>query len=754
MTSFIKFRQQKPQSSFVQLVETTVPPHLQYKAESWDHHSKVSDETKEKMHSAMNGKQFTTFPLAASSDSDMDADVADHLTKHGYSVKDYGRGIASIKKQVGDPSKGIPLREKVVEEKIGSVLDKTGATPEVKKLYMNDPARAASKNASLKSTGHHVCITHSPMGIAGMSTGTSWADNSCMDMGRSTGYNHKLEDDSNLGTHVAYLIPHDDKTGMEHGEPSKPIARIALKPYHESHGDPTSDTIYRPETKMYGSGNTSFDKAVSDWALKNYPAKAGVTYKKNPNVYDDTGNTEYKSLTKKQVSDKIESFDPIVNQQGTSLDKEVIDHAINHLKNDDSNSSYTHTNTIRNIADIGNLSTQHVSALLHHTKTSKFLEDQIPHLTNILAQRHGDKFSTQAIEDYTKDNSPTNKMLMNPKLPDHIIDSIPTSDYQYVRRSKLKPKHYDKVVDNYVEGKSGSSYYLRDHAGYYSKENIDKLSNIPRGEKLPVGVIMNSEHFSKEHHDNMVNTLSKSPNKNNIDRVLSESKYATLKDADKLGSGVDKLSHNPHISDSDAEEIKNRFVSAASLGTHATQGGKYYVNGFVDALPTKISSKLTPDDYSTLAKSGKSLKFESPFHSNKHLDAIRKNMEKADDDISDHIENKESHDEDYDKDEDEHVQHLKSKLETHVENYARNIDAHIDKHVAEGQSNEETTKNHAEAEKTHDRLGHIDKLTHYNTDANSGAYSDKDHYYDHVADVHERLKNMYANDEARDNGEW
>lgn len=781
MSSFKAYRQTKKVAPVVAIQETTVPDHLQHISENWDHHSQVSDDTHAKMHEAMGGvgKSFTTFPLVGHTHADVDADVAEHLTKHNYQIKDYSKGIATIKKQVGDPSKGIPMREKMVDEKIGSVLDKTGAHDDVKKAFINDPARTSNKNFVPGAAGHHVVITHGALGISGMSTGTSWHDQSCMDQGRSTGYNHKLEDDSQHGTHVAYLVHHDDVNAFKYGEPDKPIARIALKPFHEEEDNHHSDTIFRPENKTYGSGNTGFEKAVGNWSVAKYPAKAGVEYTKNSNVYDDTGNTHYKSVSKEDAEESIKASMSCVDTKGAAVDKDVIDHVMamgkKHLAQFDPANGTAHAfqtkEFIKNTAEIGNLNTQHVAALHAMAKdNAQKMGDHTALAT--LGREHGDKFSTNAINHHIDTFGATslpNRMLMNPKLPASVVDQLPTDDYKHVRRSLLKPHHYDKVVDNYVDNKSGSSYDLDDHAQHLTEGHLDKLVGMGfrSGILGAAHVVMSNKNFNQSHHDKLMNTIIANGDgsgsvaaKHNI---LRNSKFTTVGDAEKISSydGLSGLSNNKHISSETQKAIKDKFIGAASLDSKNVYG----INGFgvlgTYGLPSNISKHLTPDDHKTLAESGKNFHFESPEHSAKHLDVHKSLVSKADDELGHHIDKQTKHHEDNDLDEydhtdgdDDHANHLVEKLHNHVANYARAIDNHIDLHVADGRGSEEYTKDFTHHEKIDDHLEHIDNLTHYKTENNSRSFEDKDHFYGHVQDIHDRMSKIKKNDEYRENHDW
>jgi len=269
-----------------------------------------------------------------------------------------------------------------------------------------------------------------------MSTGTTWRDQSCMNM-EGGALNHKLEDDSINGTHVAFLVHHDDTTAFQHGEPSKPIARIALKPFHSG-----SDTIYRPENKTYGTDTSAFTTAVSRWAAENYPAQQGKTYTKNADVYDDTNNRIYKSLSKDKVEWHIKNgveFSP-----EASVDHDAINHAIDFTKNHFADKQFERDASIRHIAAISNLTTSHV------LKLNRMTEDPIT--KNTLVFRHGDKASTSMMNDFMARNPDTKRvprrMLMNPKLADEHLDIVDPREYQYVRRSKLKDRHMTKLVDD------------------------------------------------------------------------------------------------------------------------------------------------------------------------------------------------------------------------------------------------------------------------------------------------------------------
>jgi hypothetical protein len=194
-------------------------------------------------------------------------DVEKHLRDNGFEIADYKGGYAKDK------------HGRTVS--IGKALNKTNAPLPVKQAFENDPVRKGSTQAK---KGLKVIISRHPHDVAGMSTDQGWT--SCMTMknpetGEGGGCNqHYLQQDVKHGTHVAYLV-HDDDNELK-----RPIARIALKPFTSDDG---KHTVLRPESRAYGTGDSSFARTVNNWVEKNFPAKPKILYRKNQNLYHDSG---------------------------------------------------------------------------------------------------------------------------------------------------------------------------------------------------------------------------------------------------------------------------------------------------------------------------------------------------------------------------------------------------------------------------------------------------------------------------------
>jgi hypothetical protein len=228
--------------------------------------------------------------------------VLNALHSKGWHVDDYESGMASTIKKVGDPSRGIPLRDKQVNMSIGKVL----ASPEFKDHHVDFQETKTDENGNSvrgpdgtavkhsvtrhisnvyemdptlksKSVKKAIVITRNKYDVAGMSTGRRWP--SCMNMvdGANKQY---LPKDIQHGTLTAYLVAHND-----HGI-AEPIGRQNLKQFNNGSGH----TIYSQESTSYGRFPRGAKKAVEEWAKANYPSEPGI-YTKHHDLYDDDGRT-------------------------------------------------------------------------------------------------------------------------------------------------------------------------------------------------------------------------------------------------------------------------------------------------------------------------------------------------------------------------------------------------------------------------------------------------------------------------------
>jgi len=374
--------------------------------------------TKISSHVFPEGQDRITVPLSHQ-DVPPHPDVKDHLEKHGYKITNYMAGKAED--QHGR------------EINIGKALTKTKAHPDVMHSFVKDPNRQSTKSKiPLK-----VIISKHPHDVAGMSTDRHWA--SCMTMGgkshtsgkeeESGVYSHHLRDDVEHGTHVAYLVHHDDD------DIKRPVARIALKPHH---GITSGHTILKPEETEYGNSNHAFKKTVKDFAEKHYPMK-DIQYQKNSNLYDDDGtNTIHNpNATSKDIHKGLDSEDSNTREAAISHPNATSEHI--HKALGDSNPR------IRSFA-------------IHHENVNKehidkALNDSDEDVRASAARNH--KATSEQIHKGLNDESSHVRMfaIRNRNATTEHIDKALNDPSVEVRHSailnkKATSKHIDKALDD------------------------------------------------------------------------------------------------------------------------------------------------------------------------------------------------------------------------------------------------------------------------------------------------------------------
>ena len=173
---------------------------------------------------------------------------------------------------------------------------------------------------SSEASDFTVVISKAPEDVAGMSTDRRWT--SCM---RLPGYiikdkegNKKvdneggerhdaLEYDVKYGTLVAYLIKKDDKQIKD------PIARIAIKPFHNIEESNKYFVAVKPENLIYSDGSLpgklteEFKKIVHNFCDNVNKDKFGLFVFKNE-LYDDSGSNVILQLEDKELEAELNSL--------------------------------------------------------------------------------------------------------------------------------------------------------------------------------------------------------------------------------------------------------------------------------------------------------------------------------------------------------------------------------------------------------------------------------------------------------------
>lgn len=405
---------------------------------SWDHTR--ADDVDNTIHKVFKGQSRIEYPLETSEEVPH-PDVEEHLNNHGYTISDYVGGKAKDKYNR--------------ETNIGKALTKTNAPPQIKAAYDNDPTRQ-QKGKRLK-----VVISHRPTDVAGMTSGhQSWINHSCMNF-KSGQYRWMLPHEVTAGTHVAYL------TDMEDHDLERPVARIAAKPFRNDE----QHLIFRPESKTYGNSNMSFAKSVNDWFENHYPAQENTMYEKDRHVYNDTEDT-YNALSKDAATKQIEDGRKIVG----SISPNTVNHIAHHL--------LTNAQSAPESLDkfgYGNhkipFNRNQVNAL-YSTAARYGQKRMIKHLINSSGDVLNKKNLEHAVEFSNVSGFYHRNILSHRYLPDHIIDSLDSNDYEHVHPANIKDHHVDKVLDGLSDRKSGSAYVAGSLLPRYTTAQVKRYADI------------------------------------------------------------------------------------------------------------------------------------------------------------------------------------------------------------------------------------------------------------------------------------
>lgn len=655
--------------------EAQIDPEHEYRADVWDHHGRVDADTQEKIEKVMGGA-YNKVIIPLEHHVEHDPDVSDHLEKHGWKIDDYHAGTAKKTKMVGNPENGIPMREKTVSAKIGKVLNETNAPDHIKNAFANDPVRSAINSHQGKLS---VWISTHPHAIAGMSTNQHWSRQSCMRMKNCQGdtegeYSEKLQDDSENGTHVAFLVHSDDVHGTH---PKAAIARIAMKPYHS---EEDGDTIFRPERKTYGVNKTAFSHTVDKWATENYPAKEGHWYQKNESVYDDTNNDTYKQYGKDEIHEMLASGKSVAGAN-TDVDNKTVGHVMDWMRSNSGDQARRAIEANRSLP----YSPSQVRELYNHDS----IKDQ-SYAKNKLGQSHGDKFTGGMIEDLRQelakngrnDGYLPNKVLGNPRLPAKVVDNLHIEDLPKVHPSLVKPHHLDKVIDGYENGVSGSLLFVSDNVDRFNGKQLERLGDLglKYGNENHVMTAYKSPKVSdawkmvKTDHAFEYGTLQQKDIAMTHSPVITPDHIESVTHPDKIKHMAERIGiFNKNVSDATLTAIKNKVV-----GLQPDDFSKVHIN-------ERIGDKFTHDDVKTIVDNH--LKNETRYaYLNSRL------PEKLSDRVMDHIEDRmaQHHDqieelyEDGKEDTPEWEHHgkiLQKLMNTHGSLMWSHFNNHIDAHV-------------------------------------------------------------------------
>lgn len=215
-----------------------LPSQYRQFVKKWD---KTRYEKEFKFFSGDRNRYRLYFPLEVSSVKQQDTneivpkEIRDFLTKNGYVIEDYIKGIAGKK-----DSKN--------KFRIGKLL----TDPSLKSLFDNDKNRQGSKVLEGKLL---VIISRHPYDIAGMSTDRGWT--SCQNLIDGE-YNEFVPTDIKAGSLIAYVVKDTDKNI------NNPICRLKIIRYESSEGH----YILMPAYEVYGTNIKGFKEVVQQFCNK------------------------------------------------------------------------------------------------------------------------------------------------------------------------------------------------------------------------------------------------------------------------------------------------------------------------------------------------------------------------------------------------------------------------------------------------------------------------------------------------------
>src|SRR5574343_1654431 len=454
-------------------------------------------------------------------------ELEDHLNQNGYKITDYLLGKAKDKYNR--------------ETNIGKALVKTGAPDHIKALFDHDPDRQQ------QASKMKIVISHKPSDVAGMtSCGHSWEDVSCMNF--KTGSNRDyLKHDITQGTHVAYLTTDDDK------DLDKPLARIAVKPFHE-YDSGENHTIFRPENRSYGATPAGFSKHVFDWFSKPYPANTDTNYIKNEHVYDDDQQDTYREYSPDMLESKINSAFREDHNFSGRMTEENQNHIINRVKNaskeEMDNFAFGYHEGVWN-----GMNRNHVNELYNAAKNV----GSNAMMNSIRRNKGGDLSIRNVKHTLESGKEPTKTMVGQRYFPKEELKKLHVNFLNHTHPKNMTSDVLDHIIDRNINGENRMFGIINDNKNNISKDGLKKMINHVIGEVSPSrmvdminaknanddvfdhaeNAIRGSEFMDKEHFLNVLAGNHKNPKPKHVAMVNDVFMLNNV-----MSNAKDKFTHN------------------------------------------------------------------------------------------------------------------------------------------------------------------------------------------------------------------
>ena len=327
--------------------------------------------------------------------------------------------------------------------RIGALLQKSKADPELMKQFMNDSTRQLKGQSKL-----NVHVTRSAAGVAGQtSQGQSWEQQSCKNF--EDGSNkHYLKHEVQHGTVVAYLKDH-------HGNE---LARQTFQPYHSKEGK----VVYR-KNGYYGPNHAEFNKHCDDIEkrLSASHEPSNKVYSIHPKVYNDRGidRTLHPNTTKEHIDTALKDKNSTVRRVAIQHPNATADHITKALKDVDS--------------DVRRAAIKNPNATAEHITHALKDEDRNVRLAAI----RNPNATKEHIDTALKDNNSTVRWvaIQHPNATaDHITKALKHKD-SYIREIALQ--HPNATADHITHALKDKDSYIRQIAIRHPNATADHITH-------------------------------------------------------------------------------------------------------------------------------------------------------------------------------------------------------------------------------------------------------------------------------------
>ena len=520
--------------------------------------------------------------------NDIVNDIHEHLKQHDYHEVDYANKTAY---------KTITLRDgatKKVGKSIGSILQATKAPQDLINRFANDN----HKKSAEFSKNYKIIISRNPHHIAECSTNKEWGSCATLtDSGVPSWNNpelagHKLPEEINHGSHVAYLVNNEDKSHQELIDNA--TARTILKPYVSSEGHKVLVPEDKSYIKDYKDGVTApqgFIDTLKTFTDKHFPLQGNTVYTKNMNLYNDDGNMHKLNITNldKPVSEDIHS-EIIRNAVKTSnISKQDIHHFINNVSDTHPNKHLLdhimlaknfdkdHIDSLINSGKLAHMSGSGLVNLSEKPMSAENIHGIINNLNEDNVGFYADRIGIRLMKQKTINDSHIDSIINLAKDKTSSVFPIVEGITENADSNILKPKHIDKLLEL---NDSGINHNLSLSDNINTK-HIDKLMQTDSpyiDENLSTNDNLTSNHISsllnrhiEKHNLSRNNFASKRVLDNLVNRPdLNNDHIQTILNTKNTGHIVSLL-NNTHLTDDNISDIIDQKNSYANVEVSATR---------------------------------------------------------------------------------------------------------------------------------------------------------------------------------------